>query len=307
MMRLLLAEKANEQATHQRKPFQRHIRFREQRIREALTAAGEYGLQDKIERCRRPLHPVCGSIYCHKCYSYFKNSQFDLATKYIISRYQTETEFLQNIRSVTVLHSIVPLINSGYHGQLEIQRDQLLKDVIKARRQFQNICKRNCPGITLIGGFELELFDQLSHSLMPKKSNTIEHLPGYQLFWPSDNISILHSHLMLDLNGTDIEKFETACKTRWPGPNQFLAKKLTNSASKPIQKSLADISKYPFKSQITYTDPKKDDPFFFESIQHLSAMPKTDQRPISDLPLAALITAISALSIKQHRILQGLS
>ena len=142
---------------------------------------------------------------------------------------------------------------------------------------------------------------------MPKKRNTIEHLPGYQLFWSSDNIAILHSHLMLDLNGIDIKQFEAACKDRWSGPNQFLAKRLTNTIVKPIHKSLADISKYPFKSQITYTDPKKDDPFFFESIQHLADMPKRDQRPVPNPPLSSLITAISSLSIKQHRIIQGIS
>ena len=298
-MRALLSQQIiADQQRQARKPYQQFLLYRQQRLASALDTAGESALLDQIQGCKRPRSPVCGSLYCPKCYSFFRDAQQKLVDRNIINKHSSVADLHKNLRSLTILHSVIPL--DQYH---QIDLKLLRSDIRKHRRKFETLAKRTFPSISMVGAFEFEIHDQINNLQMPRKQATVIDLPNASFFWPSRHILIFHSHLLVDLNGTSDANFIAACKRRWPSKNAVLVKRLTNNQQKPISKSIQHIVRYPFKAQFSYPDPNRDNPDLWESLPDGYSIPDQNKRPIDDLPLATLISTYQSLGVKGLRII----
>ncbi len=244
----------------------------------------------------------CRSLYCGKkdrhkaykdnpsepvsCYKKITEPQ-DALMKTVLTRYPTDKEQRDNLRSVTILFAAFgydldgndnPALPMYTLKDKAHPRGTLAGTVIKAKqradRQLKTLSEK-FPDVAWLGGYSWEA--QHSERLGGKKKESLKALKTLadkdmlisrcqQTFitpatepWRKHHI-LFHAHLVVDLRGTSHQTFRDYCHKIWgtddnkkrPVPDGVLVKRFKEEEYKKVPDSLKTLAQYPFRNQWKY-------------------------------------------------------
>lgn len=266
----------------QKSQGKRHSKIEQRDVlkEKALTTFGLAPLWDKMDECRKPTgqrhdRDRCGTIYCIQCYNRAVARQHQRITK-LFQRHSSEAEQRQHLRHVTLLFDAYgfDLWSKPYPV---FPYDRTLTGIDYARKEL-NALKRKFPELVMVGAFELEPMDGPARNRRYNAKAIVALLndgavrdtglgikrisvPTGMAKW-QDHVLVLHAHILMDLQGTDISAFDTYCRQRFGNlrkvnkvPRGVVINPLRDNMT--IPESITGISKYPYKTFFHYDLPKR--------------------------------------------------